>query len=133
MTALAADKNTPYMDGEMLSVPVAAVKCYAGGIAAFNAAGYIAPGITATTLTYWGRFEETVDNSGGAAGDLNVLVRRKKAFKWANSGGDPIAQADVGAICYIEDDQTVAKTNGGATRSAAGTVVQVDSDGIWVQ
>jgi hypothetical protein len=30
------------------------------------------------------------------------------------------------------DDETVAATNGGSTRSAAGTVVGIDDDGVWV-
>jgi len=39
----------------------------------------------------------------------------------------------LGKTCYIVDDETVAKTNGTNTRSAAGTVVGVESDGVWVQ
>ena len=34
---------------------------------------------------------------------------------------------------YIVDDETVAKTDGTATRSAAGKVVGLDSDGVWVE
>ena len=34
---------------------------------------------------------------------------------------------------YIVDDQTVAKTNGSSTRSAAGTIVDVDAQGVWVR
>ena len=47
--------------------------------------------------------------------------------------GDLIAQADVGADCYIVDDQTVAKTNGTNTRSVAGKIIAVDADGVWVK
>ena len=32
----------------------------------------------------------------------------------------------------VEYDQTVAKTNGGNTRSRAGKVFDVDADGVWV-
>lgn len=131
--ALTNDRNTPHKDGELVPVPLAAVKAYTGGLAAINAAGFATPGAVATTLKYFGRFEETVDNSAGAAGAKSVLVRRNKAFKWLNHGADPVVQADLGATCYIVDDQTVAKTNGGNTRSAAGKVIQVDADGIWVE
>jgi hypothetical protein len=131
--ALSADRNTPHKDGEFLSVPVAAsTKIYGGSIAVANASGYAAGGSTATTLTYLGRAEEQVDNSSGANGAKNILVRRGKAFKFANSGTDPVDQSCLGKTCYIEDDQTVAKTDGTSTRSAAGIVVGVDSDGIWV-
>jgi len=131
--ALTNDRNTPLKDGELVSVPAAAVKIYAGSLVAINAAGFATPGAVATTLKYFGRAEQQVDNSAGAAGDKSVLVRRKKAFKWLNHGADAIVQADLGATCYIVDDQTVAKTNGINTRSAAGKVIQVDSDGVWVE
>lgn len=132
--ALTADRNTPMKDGELISVPVAAsVKIFAGALVAASATGYATPGAVAATLTYLGRAEEYVDNSGGAAGAKNVLVRRKKAFKLKNYASDLIVQADLGKVCYIFDDETVAKTSATSTRSAAGTVVCVESDGVWVQ
>ncbi|MEW6595657.1 MAG: hypothetical protein AB1413_12385 [Thermodesulfobacteriota bacterium] len=132
--ALTADRNTTMKDGELISVPVAAnVKIYAGALVAANATGYATPGATATTLTYLGRAEEFMDNTGGADGAKSVLVRRNKAFKFKNSGADAVTQAELGKVCYIVDDETVAKTNGTSTRSAAGKVVGLDSDGVWVE
>lgn len=131
---LAADRNTPYKDGELIPVPVAAnAKIYAGALVVANATGYAAPGSAATTLTYLGRAESSVDNTGGADGAKTVQVRRRKAFKWKNSGADAVTQAELGKSCYIVDDETVAKTNGTGTRSVAGTVVQLDADGVWVE
>jgi hypothetical protein len=131
---LANDRNTQMKDTEIISVPVAAAKkLFAGALVAANATGYATPGAAATTLTYLGRAEESVDNSAGANGDKAVLVRRKKAFKWVNSGADAVTQAELGKTCYIVDDQTVAKTDGVGTRSAAGKVVGLDSDGVWVE
>ena len=115
-------------------MPVAAgVKIFAGALLAANATGFAVPGAVATTLTYLGRAEEYVDNSAGADGAKTVIVRRKKAFKWANSGTDPVTQACLGLTCYIVDDQTVAKTSGTGTRSAAGRVMGLDADGVWVE
>lgn len=132
--ALTADRNTPKKDGELISVPVAAnAKCFAGGLAVADANGYAAPGSTALNLTYLGRFEEQVDNTGGANGDKSVAVSRGKAFKFANDGVDPVTQASLGQVCYIVDDESVAATNGAGTRSAAGVVVSLDSNGVWVQ
>lgn len=134
--ALIKDRNTPYKGTEVQDVPVkGGVKIFAGALVVLSG-GYAAPGTTATGLIALGRAEETVDNTAGADGDLTARVRKPqaKAFKWANSSaGDAIAQADVGATCFIVDDQTVAKTNGTNTRSAAGTVVAVDSSGVWVE
>lgn len=132
--ALSEDRNTPMKPGEEIVVPVAAsAKIYAGGIVAANATGYAVPGSTATTLTYLGRAEEQVDNSSGADGAETVRVKMGMAFKFKNSGTDPVSQASLGKACYIEDDETVAATNGTDTRSAAGIVVGVDSDGVWVK
>jgi hypothetical protein len=39
----------------------------------------------------------------------------------------------IGNDCYIVDDQTVAKTNGTATRSIAGKIRAVDAQGVWVE
>lgn len=130
---LAADRNTPMMDGDLIAVPVAAaVKIYGGALVAASATGYAAPGTAALNLSYLGRAEEAVDNTAGADGAKTVLVRRGKAFKFKNSGADAVAQADFGKPCFIADDETVAKTSGGGVRSVAGIVVGVESDGVWV-
>lgn len=129
---LAADRNTEMMDGELLSLPMAAVLIYAGAIVAVNSSGYATKGQAAVGMTYFGRAEERIDNSAGSNGSKSILVRRGKAFKWKNSGTSAITQADLGKVCYIEDDQTVSKTDQAGTLSAAGTIVEVDSDGVWV-
>jgi len=133
MTALTAARNTLERAGDVVGYPVkASVKPIQGGIAVLNA-GYAAPATTATGLIAIGRFEETVDNTSGADGALSVHVKRG-TFRFGNSSaGDAIAQADVGADCYIVDDQTVAKTSGTNTRSVAGKIIAVDSVGVWVK
>lgn len=132
MAALTADRNTAMKDGELISVPVAAsVKIYAGAKVVANASGYAAPATAAASLTYLGRAEEMADNSTGANGAISVLVRRKKAFKWANKAGDLVTVALIGKSCYIEDDQTVRATASGT--SASGKVLAIESDGVWVE
>lgn len=134
MTQLAADRNTPYKGTEVQEVPVkGGVKIHGGALLVLDS-GYAAPGTTATGLKAFGRAEAGVDNTTGADGDVVVRARKPtaKAFKWANSpGADEITQAEVGDVCYIVDDQTVAKLSTG--RSVAGTVVAVDSSGVWVE
>ena len=130
---LTADRNTQMKDGELIAVPIAAAKkIFAGSLVAANATGYATPGAVAATLTYLGRAEETVDNAG-ADGALSVLVRRGKAFKFANSATDAVTQASMGKVCYIEDDQTVSATSATGARSAAGIVIGVEAGGVWVQ
>jgi len=133
MAALTQARNTPQAVGGLQSHPVkSGAVCFQGGLAVL-AAGYATAGAVGVGLIALGRIEETADNTGGIDGAIRVEVR-PGVFKFANSAAaDAIAQADVGADCYIVDDQTVAKTNGGNTRSRAGKVMGVEADGVWVQ
>lgn len=131
---LTKDRNTPRRLGEHYSHGVATnVKIYAGAIVMLNATGYATPGATATGQICVGRAGEQVDNTGGADNAVSVTVTTG-VFKFKNSAaGDLIGIANIGDDCYIVDDETVAATNGTATRSVAGKVVGVDSDGVWVR
>ena len=133
MTAATAARNTRERSGETRAAPIAAaVKCYAGTIAARDANGRLTKGATATTLRGVGVFVADYDNTSGAAGAFNAEAR-VGIFAFANSAsGDAITKADIGADCYIVDDQTVAKTHATNTRSIAGRVFDVDTDGVWV-
>lgn len=131
--ALTADRNTHMRDSELLVVPIAAnVKIFAGSLVAASALGLATPGAVAATLTYLGRSEEFVDNTGGAASAKTVLVRTGKEFKWGNYASDAVVQADLGQPCFIYDDGQVSKTSANGARSVAGIVRGVDSDGVWV-
>lgn len=134
MPALAQDRNTLRRDGAQMEPPVAAsTRIFGGAMVAINASGLAVPGATSTTLKCVGVAERQANNTGGAAGDIRVKVR-KGVHLFANSAStDAIALADVGVTCFMVDDQTVAKTNGTSTRSAAGTVFDVDADGVWVK
>lgn len=132
--ALTADRNTPSRDTKLLNLLVAAgVVIRAGALVAFNADGFLTPGAVADDLIYAGRADETVDNTNGDDGDVSCNVSRGRAFKFLNSGDDPVEQEDMGKTCYIVDDETVAKTSDTGDRSAAGKVVGIDSDGVWIE
>lgn len=131
MAALTQARSTPERIGDVFGHPVKASTTIHQGSLVVLDAGYAAPGRTALNLIAIGRAEESV--TAVSAGDASARVKRG-VFKFANSASaDLIAQADVGADCYIVDDQTVAKTNGSSTRSRAGKIVAVDADGVWVQ
>ena len=133
MAALTEERNTPARTGDTLALAVAAaVICFAGALAARDGSGNATPGDTATTLRGLGRFKKTYNNAAGLAGDVIAEIE-KGIFRFANSAAaDEISAADIGNDCYIVDDQTVAGTNGGSTRSVAGKVFDVDSQGVWV-
>lgn len=119
----------------LLNWPIADnVKCYEGGLIV-SSAGYAQPGTTAAGLTALGVALKTVDNTvaGHSLGALSVPIQRGTFFFANSGGGDAIAQANCGGPCYIVDDQTVALTDGNATRSLAGTVINVTSTGVYVE
>ena len=134
MSALVAGRNTPQALGDRRKGAVAAaVKIFAGAMLVRNAAGFILPATTATGAVGAGRADEFVDNSAGANGDLDVGFT-PGVFRYENSAAaDEITAADIGSLAYAVDDQTVAKTDGTGTRSPAGTVDHVDTNGVWVR
>ena len=131
MTALTKDRKTTQRLGEDFSDPMAAAaKIFAGAIVCLNAAGDAVKGSVSTTLKVRGIAQETVDNTNGAAGNENI-PSRKGVFHLAQDG--TITRADIGGTAYIVDDQTVADNNGTNTRSACGTIVDVDVDGVFIR
>lgn len=133
MTNLAADRNTPRVEGDVKSLPMSASKIYAGAIVCRNATGYAAKGAVSTTLIGVGRADEQVDNSGGNPGDKRIRVREGKFIFNNSSAGDLITIADIGKPAYIVDDNTVAKTSGTNTRSIAGFIDDVVDTGVVVK
>ncbi|PIW54598.1 MAG: hypothetical protein COW16_10435 [Sphingomonadales bacterium CG12_big_fil_rev_8_21_14_0_65_65_10] len=133
MVALTESRLTPKRDGARFSRPVAAgATIFGGAIVALTAAGLATPGATAVGLTVDGIAKADADNSSGAAGDIAVEVE-KGVFRFANSAGaDEITAAEIGDTAYLVDDQTVAKTDGAASRSTAGKIVDVDAQGVWI-
>lgn len=127
-----------------LSFGVAAnVNCRQGGIAVLGAAlaadaGYVKPGVAGLGLVCVGRFAHSFDNTGGANAGTSldfpvgrtVIDVQAGTFWWNNSASaDLIAATNAGQICYIVDDQTVALTSNGNTRSIAGIIAYVDTNG----
>lgn len=133
MAALTADRNTPLRERGIESHPVkGATTIHGGGLVTLDATGQLVPGGVATGLIARGRADEKVVNDG-ADGAVRCKVRQG-IFRWNNSAAaDAITRAEIGDLAYIVDDQTVAKTNGANTRSAAGTIRDVDAQGVWVE
>jgi len=144
MAALTQGRDTKSREGRFDTFPVEAnTMIYAGAQVCLNAAGNAVPGQAGIGLVCVGRAEKQANNLDGAnpppanigtAGAINVRCQRG-AFAWDNSsGGDAIAEANVGAHCFMVDDHTVALTNGNGTRSLAGTIYDLDpiTGEVWV-
>lgn len=134
MVALTAARYTPQALGDVRSIPVAAnARIFAGGLVQIAASGFAVAGVATAANVAVGRAEETVDNTGGANGAVNVKVRRG-VFRYANSAaGDLITRADIGKQVFVVDDDQVAKTNNAGARPAAGICFDVDAQGVWVE
>ncbi|HFP7877141.1 TPA: hypothetical protein ACPZFO_002183 [Yersinia enterocolitica] len=127
------DRNTPWRDGELSPVPIAQkTEIFGGHIIGANAAGFAVMASAVATQVTLGVSDGYVDNLAGANGDADALVRRGKAWCFANFAGDAVTQSDIGKDCYVADSQTVAKSDGEDARPVAGKVIIVDSDGVWV-
>ena len=81
----------------------------------------------------------TADNSSGSAGDITVDVMDRRGFWFDNSSGQALAAANVGQICYVEDDETVSLGPGTVVAgrvdkvdSSLGVLVYFDADGSQV-
>src|SRR5579884_2536943 len=155
MAALSANRNTEEMGGPgpRAVYPLADnVIVYLGSIVVLDASGNAKPGVTGTGLKCVGVATQAyagpvgtpqsgpatpgnaADNTGAghAAGKVAVECRRG-IFKFDNYGSDQVVAGDIGNVCFIVDDHTVAHSDGTGTRSVAGRVHQIDADGgIWV-
>lgn len=143
MALATARRNIARLGDGALSYPVkAGVICIQTGLAIL-AGGYARPGRTgqggdnatkaadAATYQAVGVF---VEAAVGGAQDGDVQVRIEPGtWNFNNSAGtDALTLADVGKVCFIVDDETVARGSASQTRARAGVVQNVDSDGVWV-
>lgn len=136
MATLASARNTRERLALDFSYSVAAATTiYAGSIVTLTAAGYARGGKQGGTRAV-GVAQNNADNSTGADGAKTVNVKRG-CFQFLNFATDLVTPADIGNDCYVVDDETVAKTNGGATRVIAGKIVGIEMMGatstVWVQ
>lgn len=134
MTATTEGRATLRRDSNQFGFPVkGATKIPVGVITAIDATGMLVNGAAVSTQLVVGVAEVDIDNSGGIDGAIKGPVRRG-CFKFANSAAaDQITLTSYGQSCYVVDNQTVAKTSSAGTRPVAGTVRDVEADGVWVQ
>ncbi len=132
MVQLTASRNTLERVGaDRVGKLGANQQIFAGAILMRNASGHLIEGATATGSFGVGRAEGAISSTTAGVTDQPY---RAGVFRYVNSAsGDLITIADIGTVCYIVDDQTVAKTSGTNTRSPAGIVEDVDAQGVWVR
>lgn len=114
----------------MIGLPVAAGETiYQGGMVGLDANGR-AEAATTTSVKIVGRAKNTVDNSAGGDGDLNVEVEFG-VFRYANDGTNPVTLASrLTASAHVLDDQTV--DDGTGTGTEAGITWDVGANHVDV-
>ena len=135
MTVLAAARITEHRAGAttIMEFPAAVDIIYEGGLVNVNAAGYAAPASDTTAEWCVGIADETVDNSGGSAGDKTVRVRSGEQYKLVGAAAASFVQALVGEPVTVEDDQTVTIAADSTNDIAVGYVSEfVSATSVWV-
>lgn len=132
MSALTVARDTKSWltpDGPVVRYKVkASTTIHQGSMVQLDANGLAIPAAKAANQRTAGMALEAA--VAGASGDTFVDVRMG-VFRWDNLGADAVARADIGADVYVEDDQTIRKTQtGNATK--AGRLLNVDAHGAWV-
>jgi hypothetical protein len=132
MTALTKDTRRDYREGVDHPYPVAGSQIiYGNAFVCANATGFAVPGSDTAGLLFVGVGKQHVDNSDGADGDLQVVVRRKHVHKVKIVS--TITQANVGDKVYLVDDDTM-DLAAGVTNSIYGGIIVgfIDGNIAWV-
>lgn len=127
MTTLAENTPRVYAIGDELGYPVIASDIiYEGAAVGENGSGYARPLVAGDA--FLGFALDKVDNSSGAAGDVNIQVRSKGYIVL------PISSVAITAndrpIVYASDDNTFTLTAG--SNSPIGVVAQWESTGYAI-
>ncbi len=114
----------------------AGVTVYGGSICLTDSSGNVKNAASpASTDTCWGLVHAQTTNPGTTVTSgvpLDILGRPFEVetgvfFLASATSGDALDQTCVGKTVYVYDEQTVAKTNNGGTRPAAGVLVHIDT------
>ena len=128
---LTAAKEVPRKLPDLQAFPVYQLtKIYKGSHVCLNTSGYAVAGADTDSYRYVGLAYETVDNSAGASGDLNIRCYQEGTFKLTATSIASVAF--VGRIVYLVDSGTVDDTS--TYKIPVGVIVEwIDSTTIWVR
>lgn len=121
MSTLTEDKQRAFEIGDINSLPVVASDIIYAGAAVGDNAGYARPLVAGDQ--FHGFCALRADNSDGAAGDINVQVRKSGCVVLPVTGVD--GTDDIGKTVYASDDNTFTLTEASNTR--IGRVIRHES------
>jgi hypothetical protein len=108
MSAATAAREAKRKAGEQQSYLVGATKIWKGTLVSARTDGYAYAARSGTTTDiFLGVAYESVDNSGGSAGDKRCIVDKEGSYEFTLSGA---AITDIGSAVYALYDNEVTKT-----------------------
>ena len=126
MAALATAFEAFEKPGLVVNYKISNVKVYKGGLLAINSSGYLIPIAHGTAnLKFAGVANETIDNSGGSAGDRSVIVTKCGSFVFKAASGFTPAIADIGKEVYANTDWEVQIATAGLTNQYKWSAPQI--------
>lgn len=130
--ALTAKRQVEEKEGVLRQYAVVADDIiYQGALCKINAAGYLAPCAAEAGAIFAGICESGADNTGGAAGDKNAVVKKKGVFKLPIS--DALTIANIGDVVYATDDADCTITEAANLQIVGRIVGFIDANYAWVE
>ncbi|MBX9944941.1 MAG: hypothetical protein K2Y40_12735 [Reyranella sp.] len=133
MANQAANRYVPSRAVNTITIGAKAATRLWSGSFVFNDAGVGRGGAPTAATPVLGVNQAEVNNLDGADNALDVVAELGCFPFGIGSAGDALTAADYGKDVFAIDDQTVGKTNGGATRPTAGKLVRIENGQAWVQ
>ena len=123
MTALTKDYHRQLKEGKISAYPLAADAIIFKGalVMIVLGTGYLVPAADTASGVIQGHAYESMDNTGGSAGDKKVRVFKFGIIELIVTG---VTEADIGKLVYATDDNT------GVLTGAVNSVVIGKVDGI---
>lgn len=129
-TAATAEVDTPARSGDLIVLVQGSNVVYAGTLVCVDSSGLVEHATDAASKKVIGRAEVTQDNTGSSYSATKTIKVRRGIFRWTN--GDSFTDANIGDLAYVEDNQTVQTGASASSDIIAGVIIDVDSDGVWV-
>lgn len=126
ITARRADID--HQQGVQFPLKMAAVKIFEGALVEVTSAGYADNAGDDAGAVFAGVAQDTVDNSAGSAGDLDIVVRQGGIVKLAAAFS--AAAANVGDEVTLSDNQTVDLAANTTNDVTCGRIVEVVSSSV---
>jgi hypothetical protein len=132
MAVLTAARNRQTRNASVkhMVLPISNVKIFKGAIVMIDASGHAVNGSDTAALQTVGIAHETVDNSAGSAGAINVIVEYDAEFLFTATS---ITQAMLGDLMVCVDNDVVDDAAGATNDITVGRLIQfVSTTSGWV-